>query len=59
MKTIKLTETQLNEIVKKMLLEQPQEETKGKRKDKKPRCIPENIISLDEIAGRSDEFSRY
>ena len=59
MKTIKLTETQLEKIVKNMLSEQPQEETKGKKKDKKPRCIPENVISLDEIAGRSDEFSRY
>ena len=59
MKTIKLTESQLERIVKNMFSEQPQEEIKGKKKEKKPRCIPENVISLDEIAGKSDEFSRY
>ena len=59
MKTIKLNEAQVNEIVKKILSEQPETESKGKKKDKKPRCIPENVMSLDEIAGRADEFSRY
>jgi uncharacterized phage infection (PIP) family protein YhgE len=59
MKTVKLTESQLEKIVKQMLLEQPEVESKGKKKDKKARCIPENVISLDEIAGKSDEFSRY
>jgi hypothetical protein len=59
MKTIKLNETQVEEIVKKILSEQPEMESKGKKKDKKPRCIPENVMSLDEIAGRSDEYGRY
>jgi len=59
MKTIKLNEAQVYEIVKKILSEQPEMESKGKKKDKKPRCIPENVMSLDEIAGRSGEFSRY
>jgi hypothetical protein len=59
MKTVKLTETQLEKIVKNMLSEQPEMESKGKKKDKKPRCIPENVISLDEIAGRADEYGRY
>ncbi len=59
MKTIKLNEAQVQEIVKKILSEQPEMESKGKKKDKKPRCIPENVMSLDEIAGRSDEYGRY
>jgi len=59
MKTIKLNEAQVQEIVKKILSEQPEMETKGKKKDKKPRCIPENVMSLDEIAGRADEYGRY
>ena len=59
MKTIKLTESDLEGIIKSILSEQPTDETKGKKKDKKPRCVPENVISLDEIAGRADEFSRY
>ena len=59
MKTVKLTESQLERIVKTMLSEQSQGENKGKKKDKKARCVPENVVSLDEIAGRSDEFSRY
>ena len=59
MKTVKLTETQLEKIVKNMLSEQPEMESKGKKKDKKPRCIHENVISLYEIAGRADEYGRY
>ena len=35
------------------------ESSKSKKKDKKARCIPENVIPLDEIVGRSDEFSKY
>jgi hypothetical protein len=59
MKTIKLTESDLEGIIKSILSEQPTNDIKGKKKDKNPRCIPENVISLDEIVGRADEFSRY
>jgi hypothetical protein len=59
MKTIRLTESDIQKIVKSILKEQDTSNEKGKKKDKKPRCIPENVISLDEIVGRSDEFSRY
>ena len=59
MKTIALTESQFDRVLKKVLSEQEASESKGKKADKKPRCIPENVISLDEIVGRADEFSRY
>lgn len=59
MKTITLTESQFDRVLKNVLSEQDSNESKSNKKDKKPRCIPENVISLDEIVGRADEFSRY
>jgi hypothetical protein len=59
MKTIRLTESDLERMIKSILSEQSSEDEKTKKKDKKARCVPENVISLDEIAGRADEFSRY
>ena len=59
MKTIRLTESDIQKIIKSVLLEQDVLDKPNKSKDKKPRCIPENIIPLDEIVGRSDEYSRY
>lgn len=59
MKTIKITESQIQKIVRSVLTEEEMESSKSKKKDKKARCIPENVIPLDEIVGRSDEFSKY
>lgn len=59
MKTIKLKESDIQKIVKSVLSEQDVLDSKSKKKDKKPKCIPENVIPLDEIVGRSDEYSRY
>jgi hypothetical protein len=33
--------------------------SRSEKKKVKPRCIPENIIQLDEIVGDSEEFTRY
>jgi hypothetical protein len=57
-KIVRLTETDLRNIVKRVLSESDGENSKSK-KEKKARCIPENIIPLDEIVGRSDEYSPY
>ena len=57
-KVTRLTESDLNRIVNKVLSESDNENSKSK-KDKKPRCIPENIIPLEEIAGRADEYTSY
>lgn len=54
-----LTENQINRIVKKILNEDDGMGNKSKSKDKKPKCIPENIIPLDEIVGNADEYVRY
>jgi hypothetical protein len=59
MRTIKITESQIQKIVGSVLTEEEMESSKSKKKDKKARCIPENVIPLDEIVGRSDEFSKY
>jgi hypothetical protein len=59
MRTIKITESQIQKIVRSVLTEEDMESSKSKKKDKKARCIPENVIPLDEIVGRSDEFSKY
>lgn len=59
MRTMKLTESQIQKIVRSVLSEEDMESSKTKKKDKKARCIPENVIPLDEIVGRSDEFSKY
>jgi hypothetical protein len=57
MKIKKLTERDINKIVKSVLSEQDM--SKSKKKDKKPSCLPENVIPLDEIVGRSDEYVKY
>lgn len=59
MRTIKITESRIQKIVRSVLTEEEMESSKSKKKDKKARCIPENVIPLDEIVGRSDEFSKY
>ena len=57
-KVVRLTETDLKKIVKRVLSESDGENLSSK-KEKKPRCIPENIIPLDEIVGNADEYSPY
>jgi len=58
MKKRMLNEYQINKIVKDILSEQETSESKSK-KNKKQSSIPENIINLDEMVGRSDEYDRY
>jgi len=59
MKSIRLNESQINRIVKTVLKEDDGMGNKGKVKDKKPKCIPENVIPLDEIVGSADEYIKY
>ena len=55
MKSNRITDFKINRIVRSVLNEQESQE----KKEKKPRCIPENVVPLDEIVGRADEFSKY
>jgi hypothetical protein len=59
MKRIKLNEMDLKRIIRKVILENDKEKKVGKKDAVKPRCIPENVIPLDEIVGRADEYGKY
>lgn len=58
MKKSKLTDYKINRILRSILFEEDSK-TNKKEKDRKPRCIPENVIQLDEIVGKADEFNKY
>jgi hypothetical protein len=49
----------MNKIVKNILNEDDGIGNKGKKEVKKAKCMPENIIPLDEIVGNSDEYAKY
>ena len=52
-----INEKKLRELIrKKIVSEMENSEVKG---DSKPRCVPENVIPLDEIVGKADDYSEY
>jgi len=51
-----INESKLRKAIRKKLLE---ETSIGSEKEQKPRCVPENVIPLDEIVGPSDNFKNY
>lgn len=57
MKKNNLNENTLRSIIRRTLLESDAE-VKDKKKAR-PTCLPENTISLDEMVGQADEFTRY
>ena len=61
MKKIRLTENELISLIKQTILEDQSMGSSPKKDKKKPnaRCIPENVLPLDEIAGLSDDFITY
>ena len=62
MKKIRLTESDLKLIIRSVLMEEESSNKKlgsGKKDAVKPRCIPENVIQLDEIVGQAEEFGKY
>jgi hypothetical protein len=62
MKRNRLNERDITRIINRVLSEQenPSSEKKGKKKeDVKPRCIPENVVPLNEIVGFADEYVKY
>lgn len=56
MKNYILNESELRKIIRKSILEQSGEMGEGKNK---PRCVPENVIPLDEIVGNASDFMEY
>lgn len=57
MKRNQFNNRDLNKVIRKVLLENEMEGKKNKKE--KPKCIPENVMPLDEIVGRADEFDKY
>lgn len=59
MKEIILTESDIKRIVKRVLKEDETNTSKNSKKEVKARCIPENVIPLDEMVGQANEFVKY
>jgi len=56
MKRIYINEDRLRKAIRQYIIEQDSIEPK---EEKKQRCVPENVISLDEIIGPSSHFKSY
>ena len=56
MKNYILNESELIKIIRKSILEQIGEIGEVRNK---PRCVPENVIPLDEIVGNASDFMEY
>ena len=65
MKKIRLTESELVTLIEKVIKENGDVPMGGEQKENKkkeppkPRCIPENMIPLDEMVGQADEYVKY
>lgn len=57
MKNQYLNESNIKKSIRKFLIEQ--ESNSMEQKEKKQRCVPENVVPLDEIVGNPDEFVDY
>ena len=57
MKNYTIKESQLRKLIRKTISEQQNMEM-GEVKEK-PRCVPENVVPLDEIVGQADEYVLY
>jgi hypothetical protein len=58
MRMRRISESDIRRITNRILSEEDSE-TKRKKEQVKPRCVRENIIPLDEIVGRAEEFNKY
>jgi len=65
MKKIKLTERDFFALIEKVIKENGDVPMGGEQKENKkkeppkPRCMPENMIPLDEMVGQADEYVKY
>jgi hypothetical protein len=53
MKKFILDEVKLRKVIRRKLNEAEEQE------EQKPRCVPENVVPLDEIVGMADEYVDY
>ena len=59
MKRSKPSDLNLTRLLRSALLNEQKNDSKSKKEEKKPKCIPENVIPLDEIVGTAEEYNRY
>jgi hypothetical protein len=59
MRTQLISDNQIKKIIRKVILESSEDKQMVKKDGVKARCIPENVVPLDEIVGRSDDYGRY
>jgi hypothetical protein len=54
-----IQEFNIRNSVRKNLLREMESPSEKETKEAKPRCVPENVIPLDEIVGTADEYKEY
>ena len=54
MKKIRIKESDIRKVIRRYILE-----NEGELEEKKPRCLTDNTVPLDEIVGISDDYSDY
>jgi hypothetical protein len=55
-----INEEKLRKTIRRIILEQSVDSIEGKDKEEqKPRCLTNNIIPLDHLVGKADEFENY
>ena len=54
MKKIRIKESDIRKVIRRYILE-----NEGELEEKKPRCLTDNTIPLDEIVGMSDDYTDY
>lgn len=55
MSITKISEKKLRDVIRQRILE----ETEIKEKERKPMCVSNNTIPLDEIVGKADDYVNY
>ena len=58
MKQYGINEYNIRKVLRKNLFEQ-MEGSSEEVKENKPRCVPENVVPLDEIVGSAEEYVTY
>lgn len=54
MKKIRIKESDIRKVIRRYILE-----NEGEIEEKKPRCLTDNTVPLDEIVGVSDDYTDY
>lgn len=59
MKRHYINENKIRYSIRKNLINEMENPSPKEMKESKPRCVPENVIPLDEVVGKAGEFVAY